>query len=371
MIAAMQNCSSERSVAAADRVAHWLLQGPAQIRQGPHAGAVAGSLDPGMQPNYVYPEITGYFLQWLAWRARRKGDAVSLAPRAQAAHDWLGRWAATTAPDTRVQLRGSTDDWRNRTSFTFDIAMALRGIGSASAQGLLRPSPEVIGHLGAQLLHLIDGDGMFMACVDRHGASLPRRWSTRRGGFLAKAAAGILRAGEHLSGIPGEVTRAAEKTWVASLGWATDAPHADVHPLLYTYEGVLSMLDYEGADEALGRLIGRFDALLQEVPRTRRIPETWGQTTGPQRLDIIAQTLRVSELLQDRFEPPLPALDAIVALRSRLVQSVRPDGAVPFALHPEPVQLNVWAAMFASQALDGVGGGAAETRRTSDDPLLV
>ena len=133
--------------AAADRVAHWLLHGPAQLQEGPHAGAVAGSFDPGMQPHYVYAEITGYYLQWLAWRAQRKGNALLLAPRAQAAHDWLQRWSADALPETRVHLRGATDDWRNRTTFTFDIAMAMRGIGSATAQGLLHPSRDVVGHL--------------------------------------------------------------------------------------------------------------------------------------------------------------------------------------------------------------------------------
>ncbi|MEP6656407.1 MAG: hypothetical protein ABJC33_04185 [Betaproteobacteria bacterium] len=357
--------------AAADRVAHWLLHGPAQLEEGPHAGAVAGSLDPEMQPHYVYPEITGYYLQWLAWRARRTGNARLLAPRAQAAHDWLRRWSADALPETRVHLRGTADDWRNRTTFTFDIAMALRGIGSATAQGLLRPSPDVVGHLGVQLRRLVDADGVFKVCLDDTGASLPQRWSTRRGGFLAKAAAGILRAAEQIGGIPGEITQAAAKTWVASLGWATDTPHEDVHPLLYTYEGMLSRPGHDGVIEILPTLIDRFDALLREVSRETWIPETLGQANGPERVDIMAQALRVNELLPRRSEPPLPSRNAMAALRSRLAQSVRGDGAVPFALGAQPVQLNVWAAMFASQALEGMRGGTAAVKRTAEDPLLV
>ena len=363
--------SAAAVAAAADRVAHWLLHGPAQLQEGPHAGAVAGSLQAGMPPNYVYAETTGYYLQWLAWRARCNGNARSLAPRAQAAHDWLQRWSASASPNTRVYLRDTTDDWRNRTAFTFDIAMALRGIGSATAQGLLHPSQDVVGRLGAQLLGLIDDDGLFRACLERPGASIPQRWSTRRGGFLAKAAAGVLRAAEQLDGIPGEITQAATKTWAASLGWATDTPHEDVHPLLYTYEGVLSLADHESVIEVLPTLIDRFDALLREVSRETRIPETRGHANGPERLDIVAQALRVNELLPGRGNPPFPSRAVVAALRSRLAQSVRDDGAIPFALGTQPVQLNVWAAMFASQALEGMRGAAVAAMRTADDPLLV
>ncbi len=249
--------------------------------------------------------------------------------------------------------------------------MALRGIGSATAQGLLHPSQDAVGRLGAQLLGLIDDDGLFRACLDRPGTSIPQRWSTRRGGFLAKAAAGILRAAEHIDGIPGEITEAAARTWAASLGWATDTPHEDVHPLLYTYEGVLSLADHESVIEVLPTLIDRFDALLREVSRGTRIPETRGHANGPERLDIVAQALRVNELLPGRGNPPFPSRDVVAALRSRLAQSVGDDGAIPFALGTQPAQLNVWTAMFASQALEGMSGATAAAQRTSADPLLV
>ena len=51
-------------------IASWLLDGPALVRDGPHAGAVAGVVGTSGTIAYVYPEIAGYYLQWLAWRAR-------------------------------------------------------------------------------------------------------------------------------------------------------------------------------------------------------------------------------------------------------------------------------------------------------------
>ena len=53
-------------VASAARMRDWLLGGPAQIRFGAEAGGVAGTLNAAGQPDYVYGEITGYYLHWLA-----------------------------------------------------------------------------------------------------------------------------------------------------------------------------------------------------------------------------------------------------------------------------------------------------------------
>jgi hypothetical protein len=68
-----------------DRVGRWLLGGPAQVREGLHAGAVAGCLQRHGAAAYVYPEITGYYLHWLAWRASHWGTTPEIERAAQAA----------------------------------------------------------------------------------------------------------------------------------------------------------------------------------------------------------------------------------------------------------------------------------------------
>ncbi|MBN8482336.1 MAG: hypothetical protein J0L88_12175, partial [Xanthomonadales bacterium] len=43
------------------------LTGPGiQVAEGRHAGAVIGALDDAGRARYAYPEITGYYLHWLA-----------------------------------------------------------------------------------------------------------------------------------------------------------------------------------------------------------------------------------------------------------------------------------------------------------------
>ena len=51
---------------AASRLQHFLLDGGAQLVAGDERGGVAGTLDAHRRPAYVYGEITGYYLHWLA-----------------------------------------------------------------------------------------------------------------------------------------------------------------------------------------------------------------------------------------------------------------------------------------------------------------
>ena len=181
---------------AGERVSQWLLYGPAQLTRGPHAGGVAGALDAQGHAQYVYAEITGYFLQWLAWRARLDGATPELRARAEAAMRWLGRWVADARPATRVYLLDAREDWRNRASFTFDLAMALRGSAAAIAAGLGDRHATLVSALCTALARNVTAQGDLAAYMSPGEQPLPSRWSTARGAFLAKAAAGILRAAE-------------------------------------------------------------------------------------------------------------------------------------------------------------------------------
>src|SRR5205085_9381516 len=149
------------------------------------AGGVAGAIDGAGRPLYVYPEITGYYLQWLSWKVWRQTATPVITQRAVAAQRWLASWIMHPEPlQTRVYLRAHEADWRNSALFCFDLAMVLRGVASATAIGIIEPEPVLIERLCAQLSRLIAADGQFMACVAHPGVSLPDRWSTRRGSFL-------------------------------------------------------------------------------------------------------------------------------------------------------------------------------------------
>lgn len=349
----------------------WLLEGPAQLASGPHAGAVAGMLEADGRAAYAYPEITGYYLQWLAWRAAIGDAAPPLARRAVAAQGWIAAWLGSRdPPPTRIPLVKSETDWRNDAVFFFDVAMVLRGVGSAARHALIIPDPVVVAGLSRELARLIGSDGAFMACLPRAGAPpLPDRWSTRRGGFLAKAAAGVITAARVLPGIPAAVVAAADATFRASVDAALEAPHDEAHPLLYTFEGVLGLPRHPRFPSALPAIAAQFDALLGEVRATGWISESRTEPVhGPQRLDVAAQAVRIGRLLAVHRRPRAWDRVPLAQLQRRLADNVGSGGAVPFAIDQRPPRANVWAAMFADQALGMHGALSWPAWR---DPLLV
>ncbi len=354
---------------AGNSVTHWLLEGPAQLRSGLHTGAVAGMLEADGRAAYAYPEITGYYLQWLAWRAAIGDAAPPLARRAAAAQSWIAAWLEShDPPPTRIPLAAVVPDWRNDASFFFDLAMVLRGLGSAVRHSLIAPDPGVVAGLSRELARLIGSDGAFMACLPRAGAPpLPDRWSTRRGGFLAKAAAGVITAARVLPGIPSGLVAAAEATFGASLEAALDAPHDEAHPLLYTFEGVLGLPRHPRFRAVLPAVAAQFDALLEDVRTSGWIRESRAER-GPQRLDVAAQAIRVGRLLAAHLGSRRPDRVPLARLERLLAETIRPDGAVPFAMEQSPSRANVWAAMFADQAL---GMNGAPSWPALRDPLLV
>ena len=350
------------------RIAAWLLVGGAQVRVGVHSGGVAGALDADGRAHYLYPEITGYYLQWLASLATRTSRGEALTEPAEAAQRWLAATIAEDdAPPSRVYLRGENSDWRNSAIFCFDLAMALRGLAAATAQRLIDADPKLVAAVCVWLGRLIASDGEFDAClVVSRGAAVPDRWSTRRGPFLAKAASGMIVASTQLP-IPDRILRAAKATLAASLQRAQQMPHDDTHAFLYTIEGVLAAGDDPQARAVLPMLARQFASLLERADATGYVPES-ATDSGVIRLDVIAQALRVAtRLVVAEVGQRRPVLDR---LEQTLIANVQENGALPFAARREPTPWSVWAAMFSEQALawrQRVDLGAA----ASFDPYLV
>ena len=355
-------------------VATWLLHGPAQLTQGPHAGAVAGVVAADGSAAYVYPEIAGYFLQWLAWRAGRDGPREALRARAAALQRWLAAWLAHAPPRTRVHIDGTTGDWRNRAVFFFDVAMVLRGLGSAAQAGLVAPDREVVAGVVRELDRLLAPDAQFAACaMHAPDDAFPAKWSTRRGAFLAKAAAGVLTAARALPGIPERIVQAADVTLDASVAALAQQAHRETHPLLYACEGVLALPRHRRFQAWLPVVAARFDAVLAAANAEGYLPETL-DGSGPQRVDILAQALRVGHLLTWHRLQRAPDRVALERLARALGRELRPAGDVAFARGDAGTHSNVWATMFTDQALAfGAGANAAGAAGPGwhFDPLLV
>jgi hypothetical protein len=355
-----------------ERIERWLIEGPAQQRIGMHMGAIAGWVDVDGRAEYVYPEIAGYYLQWLGWKAGRHGRQDTWVSRAQATQRWLAVWIETdAAPETRLYLAGSRSDWRNDFVFAFDFAMVLRGLATAHRLGLIAPDAALIQRLCYQLSRLIAPDNQLDACRrHRIGGDAPERWSTRRGAFLAKAAAGIIAAGATLPGIPRDLVEAAELTFVTSVDELIVAPHAETHPFLYAIEGFLSLSDRRDFAPRLEPIAKRFQALMAEAASLGRVPEHRGGS-GQARLDVVAQALRVGVLLEAHLGAERADNKQRESLTHALAQQVAASGALPFAVGALPVQHNVWTAMFAEQALALTRFPPSELSRFAAAPCIV
>ena len=316
----------------ARRIEDWLLDSEIQIAAGAHRGGVAGWLDASGRAEFVYLEITGYYLTATAWLAAGAATDAERARRALArgrdALDWLRSVTADGAlPPTRLYLDADPGDWRNSCVFTFDLAMAARGaarfgaISGADTGSVVR---DLVGRIGVTVP---------LPSHEQVGVQAPpARWSTRPGVYHLKAAAALLRlppavVGEALAG----ACRGSVSHWTAVL--ETTAAGGTLHPFLYGVEGLLLVPTSPALDVAEAV----YTRVLAAVPAEGRS-------------DVVAQALRVGALLRasGRLQGDGPRR-GLAELATALARYVRPDGGVAFAAGQD--RANAWCAMFAHQAL--------------------
>lgn len=340
---------SDSHAATSIRMARWLLHGGVQLSAGVHAGGVIASVGTHGDADYVYPEITGYYLQWLAWRSSAGDQHMTLAAHAAAAQRWLSTWSQRDDRlQTRIHLRAHAPDWRNQTLFFFDLAMVVRGLASAVRRGLVQPDAALVDSLANALSSLVAVDGRFAACAPCAGGTVPDRWSTRRGGFLAKAAAGVLSAAATIP-VLRDLVPAAMATFRDSIEHGLQAPHDESHPFFYGVEGAAAQKHALTSSER-SAIVAQVRSRLARVDSHGALPESI-DGTGPKRLDVVAQGLRAASLVGVDCHGDARTEAALSRLRRCLHDSIDKRGAVPFAAHDAP-RVNTWATMFAHQALD-------------------
>lgn len=337
--------------AAVGRVENWLLHSGIQLDCGAHRGAVAGWLDRDGRPAFVYLEITGYYvtaMRWLSSGAASSPEHTTLAGRrARRAAEWIATLVESEpVPPTRLYLSGDICDWRNNAAFSFDLAMAARGVAHSPlhtrqhGRRALATISTMISRISAEAA-VMASHGL----VDPDTTVVPDRWSTQPGVHHLKAAAALLRLPKHITGdtLIAMAQRTCER-WSGAL-MADDWPCQELHPLLYGLEGML--LSAQSPGELLG-VERAFAQLMQLQSCDGTLPET--AAGGKVRSDVLAQALRIGLLLRGRGYLTDPVwTDRLDRLARALVDFVRPDGGVLFSA--DQTIANAWCAMFAHQAL--------------------
>lgn len=342
----------------ASRIESWLLHSDIQIPTGELAGGIAGWLDAEGRPEYVYPEIAGYYMTSMAWFASGAASSprhVGLARmRAQRTAEWIAKlMSSASAPPTRLYLNRQVDDWRNDAVFSFDIAMAARGMAGVSC-GARRLTL-------ARLCLWLNRISMNAPIMQSHDVltidALPTRWSTLPGPHHLKAAAAVLGVAESPPSLRALMTRTTAH-WARVLA-SGDWPCQELHALCYGIEGML-IAGTDNADGLLDQASLAFTHLMElQAPNGTLTERVDG---GIVRSDVLAQALRIGLILRGSgYLMEREWADRLDAMAAALMGYVRPDGGVLFARDQSIA--NTWCAMFAQQAL------YLHARRHSADPV--
>jgi hypothetical protein len=330
---------------AAARISAWLLSPQVQLREGVHAGAIAGAMDSAGRARYVYPEITGYYLHWLAETYADRGrDALATA--ASNATGWTARqFEGGAMARTRSYLGGDTADWRNDAVFFFDYAMLLRGLCAAAEADLIAFPRDLVERLTDELDKFAGINCEIRAArVLGSGTILPARWSTIGGPFEVKACSRVLLAARHVE-LPTKLSGACARLIDRYAPDTATLALEMLHPTLYFAEGMLLARPHHSGHvaELLARMLRlqRDDGSLPEAEQGSDLP----------RSDIIAQALRIGLLLRDQSTEHAPDDRALDLLADALLGRVGTDGSVSFRNDVAAREPNVWCSIFAEQAL--------------------
>lgn len=304
-------------------------------------GAIAGCIDSAGLALYTYPEISGYYLSYLAYRFNADGFTEQLAEKAKKILTYQKlMWSESAPPATRLYLHPGADaqsDWRNQGLFSFDVAMLARGITDISqyVDAGLWSHRLLCHHIDA----FWDSDRLTpVRWFAGRPAAAPDRWSTRVGAYQLKVLAALQRAAEvwNDSGLQKRIiTVQSELTQRFNEGdFATHNPHS----IAYAIEGAVLLggdgFDWGVADKWLQSFVHAMDSGAQSDIDYRRA-------------DVIAQLLRLSCC------EPFFTFSRANKLYCLLISVLNKDGSFQFALGPSGATYkNTWTAMFARQALD-------------------
>jgi hypothetical protein len=317
----------------------WLVWRAVERRKSEFHGAVFSWLRKDGSADAAYPEIAGYYLQYLCLHAEPTERRTSLLADVSA---WLSRISASTLPRTLYYF-DRRSDWRTEVQFCFDFAMIARGLSRAS-----RAFPNIVDvNLGRRYFEAVVGmtTGDFLqSCptVDGKPGVLPNKWSTRFDVHLAKAAAALLA-------MP---WRSLDSIALATLHRLMEdedlerhPASTNLHPFFYFIEGMLIAWAVTGDLRYLECASRTYLAELRPSHGAIRVEHL------RRRHDATAQALRAGAIL--RAAGALEGRDWTGIRETSfeiLMTAQSEEGGIYFDLRNE--HQNVWTGLFACQAVE-------------------
>ncbi len=341
-----------------ERMENWLLKSGVQLTDGPEAGGVAGWLNDDGTPEYVYMEITGYYLSSMAFIISKSEGAVKAdaLDNAQKALDWLqGYYEKGELPPTRKFLRPEPGDWRNTAIFAFDIGMVIRGLVDISQFISTEQHKQLLGFFLTNLAKLIAPDFSLNShyMTDPNAPAFPPKWSTTHGPYHLKVVSPLLN-------VPAELLTEDLQALMAKVydNWKDyceiETLTEDLHPTFYYLEGQVpfALRNYEpGIFEKMEIL---FTKIMAHQKPDGWVPYNPATADDVMRADINAQALRIGAILKSQgFLKGAEWDTKLHNLAEALLRFTNDEGAISF--HPldgaHPKHWNAWCAEFTQQAV--------------------
>ncbi len=342
-----------------EKIARWLLSPEIQREEPSHRGGIAGWLNNEGTCDFVYGEMSGYYLSFLAYLHEFPIGGIDVKGKISATLQWIESFLRRgQLPSTRDYLRDRSpqeeSDWRCDYRFSFDNAMIWRGAGLCPISGMREG-----GHLQTLFLDPLGvffGEDQSLSPIVRlrdNGNAVYRTWSTTAGSYQLKVAAALdLFA---VIELPARWRNACRNVYAI---WK-DKPDREffcghLHADLYALEGLL-LFGLHQYEEVLSLLARRFTVLWQLFASGQEAAagEEVSRTCPEERSDVLAQFLRLGCCLIS-----LGRLDAsswmprLRQVSDTLEQRIGPHGGVAFrSTASREVHWNVWCAIFAFQAL--------------------
>ena len=315
--------------------------------------------------SYIYSEITGYALTTLAYMHDALGEHTFTKDRIRAAADWLVRTQDPTgAAHTAFYTTQEPAQTKRRGFHMFDSGMVYNGLAHAYRTTGEQTYLDAAERSAKWCIAQQRPDGSFPARIDVATGEIidtDETWSTQPGAFHGKLAIGFL----NLFDITKDdiYLRATEKLLEATLAYQQpdgrfltygekDGTH--LHPHSYAVEGLYvaaAVLENDTYLDAARRGIQWSVDQIQDGIAPRFVHS--GTPTLAERVDILAQTYRLAQLL-DVDAPSLHDLREKLLSYQYEGDVESQNGGFLFGKMSDGTtarHVNSWVTMFALQAI--------------------
>jgi len=315
----------------------------------PDGGMVGWLIAATKSPEYLYGEITGYYCSLLAYiySTDDKCEKSLLVEEMQRQTSWLfNEYSSENGLITR-KYYSTKDDWKNKVTFLFDIAMIIRGLRSICELNVVDKAPETLELYIELLAKFRNNEALSPFLPPEKSAELPDKWATRVDIHYLKIIAALFGLEEYRSAVARYVDYYSNNTTRQHL------LDSDTHPLMYYYEGWLMLRRRNLTTKKLDDL--NYSLFMEFLDRNygKRLTGKWSTGEGEVRSDIVAQAMRITAVLcAEGLMTKSDYQKHIESLNAQLADFYLDGYMCYFKKDVRNNYYNTWSAMFSYQALD-------------------